>query len=186
MQQFPRVCVILAALSILPASTVGGVEAPAIESPAIGIGLDPITGLPARIETRLGSSKRQWLAGPVRLAVRHEVTSSKATLATASENDWQRRGESLAGSTDLAGLPLKAVQQWSLRANAVAWEIDFRGDATRAGHEVTIELPLLAEDSKVFTPTERGVMEIAAYPTFQGLPYASVAGTPDSPGCCRW
>ena len=45
---------------------------------------------------------------------------------------------------------------------------------TWVGHEVTIELPMLAENSRVFTPTERGVMEIAAYPTFQGLPYAAM------------
>ena len=39
---------------------------PAIAGPAMGIRLDPITGLPAQIETRLGSAPRQWLAGPVR------------------------------------------------------------------------------------------------------------------------
>ena len=60
---------------------------------------------------------------------------------------------------------------------------------TRRGvaHEVTIELPMLAEDSKVFTPTERGVMDVAAYPAFQGLPYAiDRLGYRTGPGCCRW
>ena len=83
-------------------------------------------------------------------------------------------GSRSSAAANLVGLPLKAVQRWSLRSDAVAWEIDFRGDAPRVAHEVTIELPMLEEDSKVFTPTERGVMEVAAYPTFQGLPYASI------------
>ena len=110
---------------------------------------------------------------PCDLTVRNEVTSSKASLANITEDAWQRRGESLVGSADLVGLPLTTDQQWSRRSDAVAWEIDFRGDATRVGHEVTIELPMLTENSQVFTPTERGVMEVAAYPTFQGLPYAT-------------
>lgn len=191
-------CVALGVPRILPAPAVCRGEDPAIESATIGIGLDPTTGMPARIETRLGSSKRQWLAGPVRLTVRNEVTSSKASLASDSEDVWQHSGESLAGSANLVGLPLKAVQQWSLRSNAVAWEIDFRGDATRAGHTVTIELPILGKDSKVFTPTERGVMEVAAYPT-RRVPMGAHSDwqlgnwawrsrpSQPRPGCvCRW
>ena len=103
-----------------------------------------------------------------------------------AEDAWQRRGESLVGSANLVGLPLTAVQQWSRRSDAVAWAIDFRGDATRVAHEVTIDLPMLTENSQVFTPTERGVMESQRI----RLPGTALRhdrlGHRTEPGCCRW
>ncbi len=164
---------VLLALGILSSTAVRGGEAPVLENQAIGIRLDATSGLPSRIETRLGGSKRQWLLAPARVTVRNETTSSSALLGRTAGDSWQRYGEVLVGSAPLAGLPLKAVQQWSSRSNAAVWEIDFRGDAKRTAHEVTLELPLLSEDSRIFTPTERGVMDIGAYPTFEGLPYAA-------------
>ena len=165
---------VLAALGILCATEACRGAALGLESPTLNMSLDPASRLPTSLETRVRGSKRPWLANPVRLAVRNEVSSAKASVGNAEGAAWQRRAGLLVGSGKLAGLPLTAVQQWSSRSNALVWEIDFLGDEARAAHEVTIELPLLAEGLQVFTPTERGVMEIASYPTFQGLPYATI------------
>ena len=62
-------------------------------------------------------------------------------------------------------------QQWKLRLPALVWKLDFRGGGKRVGREVVVSLPVLSADATVFTPSERGVVDVSANPTFQATPY---------------
>jgi hypothetical protein len=115
------------------------------EGPHLRCGLDTATSLPAQIETQFDGPSRQWLSGPVRLRVRNEVTGADAAPAI--------------------------TQRWSATASGLVWNLEFDGEAKRVGHEVVLDLPILSPDLDIFTPTDRGVMKLAAYPTFTPPPY---------------
>lgn len=154
-------------------------ETPIVTSPRLTVQFDASSGLPSQMETKAGRTPRNWLHGPVQLSVRNEVTSAVANWGPIPATAWQRRESSCISRSQLEGLPLEVHQEWSSTPDAVApdavtWSLDFRGDGARVAHEVTIDLPIISETLRVFTPTERGVMEIASRPDFQGLPYAAI------------
>ncbi len=149
-------------------------EAPVVKSAGLAIRLDSTTGLPGQIETSTGSSPRSWLDGPIGFKIRNEVSGAVGTCNASSESAGQHGNVSHSTRAALQGLPLEVAQEWSCEGNAVAWSLDFRGDAARVAHEFTLDLPILGGAVQVFTPTERGTMEVAARPDFQGTPYAAV------------
>ena len=59
-------------------------------------------------------------------------------------------------------LALQAASRWSARSTSAICDLEFTGDAPRAGHTVVLELPVLTGKHLVFTPSERGVMSVAA------------------------
>jgi hypothetical protein len=152
----------------------GEAEAPVVKSAGLTIRLDSTTGLPERIETGVGNSPRSWLDGPIALKIRNEVSGAEAKCDAASEAAWQHGNVSHSHRAVLQGLPLAIAQEWSCEGSAVAWSLDFHGEAARVAHEITLDLPILGGAVNVFTPTERGTMEVAARPEFQGTPYAAV------------
>ena len=164
-------CVLLVGLS---AFAITRAETPVVTSPRLTVQFDSSSGLPSQMESKTGSVPRSWLHGPVQLSVRNEVTSAQASWGPIPEAAWQRNEAAYISRSQLEGLPLEVHQGWSSTNDTVAWSLDFRGDGARVAHEVTIDLPIISETLRVFTPTERGVMEIASRPDFQGLPYAAI------------
>ena len=118
---------------------------------------------------------QQWLQGPVKVVVRNEVTGAvaafepKSGAASADASPSQHALDTLGLSVSEHFLPTE---------RGMAWNLTFTGQGPRAGHDVTIELPLLSRERQIFTPSERGVMDVAAYPTFTPAAYATVACGP--------
>lgn len=163
----PALLVALAANLIPPLN----MPAAGLENAGLSIVFDPRTGLPGQIQTRLDGVARDWLAGPVQMRVRNQVTGTGADLAAGDLSPAP--GQPLAWRGRLKELPLRVSQAWSAAGQGVAWDLDFQGDAVRVEHQVSIELPALSSNLQVFTPTERGVIQLAANPTLQPAPYAA-------------
>ncbi len=72
----------------------------------------------------------------------------------------------------LQPLSLRVVERWASAASGVSWDFEFGGDGPRVGHEVTLDLPILSRDSQVFTPSNRGVVDVRARPTYRPAAYA--------------
>jgi len=99
----------------------------------------------------LRAGSHRWLSAPPRLSVRDEVT----------------------GAIDPSGV--RVVQSWSTAPSGLRWDLALSSDRPRRGHEVTIELPVLSRRAQVFTPSERGVMSVAANPTYTPAAYGAYA-----------
>ncbi|MBI2302141.1 MAG: hypothetical protein HYU66_24825 [Armatimonadetes bacterium] len=88
---------------------------------------------------------------------------------------WLAPGIDLAVTNEATHQPGPAPSSARTRIpGGLQWDLTFAADTPRAGHEVTLEFPLLTAERSLFTPTERGVMAVAGYPTYRPAPYASV------------
>ena len=148
-------------------------EPVSLESHGLRLTLNPRTGLPDQIQTRQNGAIRDWLTSAMRLQVRNQVTTTNADFATVVGNLSASAGEAADWQGRLTELPLQISQRWSATAQGVAWDLDFQGDSARVEHQIQIELPALSTNLHVFTPTERGVMQLAGYPSFKPSPYAA-------------
>ena len=140
-----------------------------VEGGDLKVGIDPKTGLPARIESRAGQGSVQWLNAPPSFAVRNEVTNTTARLSSARVEAGQQQASA---QGELGLLALRVSERWRSAPRGVAWDCEFSGNGTRAGHEVVLELPVLTVESQIFTPSNRGVIEVAACPTYKPPKYA--------------
>src|ERR1035437_9580765 len=86
---------------------------------------------PVSMESGTGKVRRAWLAAPATLTLRNEATGA-------------------AGTPEQLGLSAKGV--WREAAGCLAWDLMFQGQGPRAGHQVKIELPVLANNLEVFVP----------------------------------
>ena len=132
-----------------PAAPVASSDLAWVEGTNLRCGIDRSTGLPARIETRVGQRTVSWLKAPVHLVLRNEATKLSAPLTT-SEVKVGPQGVSVDGRLEL--LSLNISERWSPTPSGVTWDLEFRGNGKRAGHEVALELPILSPDSQLFTP----------------------------------
>jgi hypothetical protein len=109
---------------------------------------------PAAVPVRLESAapNRSWLAAPATLTLRNEATGASGTAGQ-------------------LGLTAKGV--WREAAGGTAWDLVFQGQGPRAGHEVKIELPVLANNLEVFVPGDDGVVKLSERPDHQPSPYAT-------------
>ncbi len=115
---------------------------------------------------------QQWLHGPVQVRVRNEASGAVSAL----ESKLTPISTELSPTQHtLDTLGLSVTEQFLPTERGMAWDLRFSGQGPRAGHEVTIELPLLTEQQQIFTPSERGIMALAAYPTFAPAAYAKNA-----------
>ena len=112
---------------------------------------------------------QQWLHGPMRVEVRNEVNGAVAAFETENNPDIAGCFACPECARGIGALRRRAVPSDRAR-DGLGSEVLRTGAAP--GHEVTIELPLLAQQQQIFTPTERGVMDLAAYPTFTPVAYA--------------
>lgn len=136
--------------------------------PDVQCTIDRATGLPSRIETKIGNTAVGWLDGDLQLRVRNESTNVVAPFVTkppASAID----GTHIEGNS--TALALKLLQQWRVRPSGLTWDLRFSGIGKRAGHEVILDVPILSPASKVFTPSERGIIDVGRSPNYQAVPY---------------
>jgi hypothetical protein len=105
----------------------------------------------------------QWLRGPVRVEISIEVSGASAAFETPLFVEREETLEALA---------LKVLGTWACVGAGLQWDLELSGAKPRAGHTVRIELRILSGTRVVFTPSERGVMCLAAYPDFMPTPCA--------------
>jgi hypothetical protein len=139
-----------------------------VEGKNLKCGIDRASGLLARIEARTGEASRVWLSTPIRFVVRNEATDN-ATSLTGVEVKADSGGVSVKG--ELEALSLKVSEMWTPTPWGISWELKFESDGKRVGHEVVLELPVLSPASQVFTPSDRGVVDVGARPTYHPAPY---------------
>ena len=123
--------------------------------------IDKTTGLPTDIETR----QRRWFTAPVTMTVKRETTGATASPADGSAVD------DASVRASLSPLGLAVSSRWSQDHDWLVWDLDFTGETQRTGHEVILDLPVLAPSLRIFTPSDRGVLDLAMHPTFKPVPY---------------
>ncbi|MCL5005973.1 MAG: hypothetical protein M1404_05520 [Acidobacteria bacterium] len=129
-------------------------------------------GLILQMESRLGAKTQTWLKKPVSIQVRNEVTGASAvpisTLAPPGIRKAPKpepRGEST----------VKVAGGWTPTETGLRWDLAFEGNLGEGAHEVILDFPVLGSGNQIFTPTERGVMNVEAYPSFKPVAYGSSA-----------
>lgn len=102
-------------------------------------------GLPVRI----ASGKRVWLNSPVYLAVRNELTGVTGGVAVRSH--------------------------WSAGNAGLRWDLAFEAPGKHVGYEVTVDLPVLSPELRIFTPSNDGEVDVSKRPTFRPVSYGQMA-----------
>jgi hypothetical protein len=125
--------------------------------------IDKTSGLPTDIE----SLQHHWLKAPGTLTVKRETTGASASpLDGSAANDASVRAL-------LPQLGLTMSSRWSQDGNWLVWDMDFSGQTSRTGYEVALDLPLLSPSLRIFTPSDRGVLDLAVHPTFKPVKYGN-------------
>lgn len=120
----------------------------------------------SQIETR----SRKWLHGPVQMQVRNEATGAAEVAAWSLVRE---HGTSTLNRASFSSLNLTVSGRISGSPKSLAVDFEFQGAGKRAGHTVTFDWPILDRDLRIFTPSERGLMEVDAYPSFAASPYGN-------------
>jgi hypothetical protein len=115
-------------------------------------------GIPVRIESGPAGARRVWTDSAAYVSVRNEVTQ-----VSASPEGGQ-----------IAALSLKCTSRWSSSGHGLVWDLLLEGSGKRAGHEVTIDLPVLSPGLRIFTPSNDPEAEVNAQPTYRPVPYATM------------
>ena len=63
------------------------------------------------------------------------------------------------------------TSHWSQEGPWLVWDLDVNGDVPRSGHTVQLDLPVLDPALSVFTPGDRGVVDLSLLPTFTPASY---------------
>jgi hypothetical protein len=153
----------LALLALLRQTSFANDDNPRIGNANLQVTIDKATGLPTDIATR----ERHWFATPATMTVTRETTGATATPADGSTVD--------AGSVraSLPRLGLAVSSRWSQDHDWLVWDLNFTGQTQRTGYEVTLDLPVLAPSFRIFTPSDRGVLDLAVHPTFKPVKYGN-------------
>ena len=114
-------------------------------------------GSPVRIHSGSGRSQRVWLKSVPTLMVSNEAFGV---------SDSPVGGQ-------IKALGLTVSSKWSSSRFGLAWDLDFTGPKKRTGHEVTIDLPVLSPEFRVFTPSNDPELEVSARPTWRPATYAT-------------
>ncbi len=151
--------------------------AQALQAGPCALALDPASGSLARLDDPLGKKAISWFEGPARLEVLREsdgAQSSPELVSLAAEKDATGATSGIRCVRRLPGLGLELRERWSAGAADFEWRLLFAGEVARSGHEIRLELPVLARDRSLFTPSERGEMALEAYPAYEPAPYGHV------------
>jgi hypothetical protein len=134
------------------------------------IGVDTGNGLPKSLVSRVSGKERSWLSAPARLAVSSAVSGIQEDVTAARFN---RDTNGISASADLAALGITLSHRLTIDGPKAVWEMKFTGEGKRTEHEVRIDLPVLFPEARIFTPSQYGVMEVSAYPSFEPVSYAT-------------
>lgn len=167
----PTLCLFLLVGSCLLVDAAGGLEW--VGNASLRLGVGRTAGLPSAIETQVGKRIVHWLGSPVRFTLTNEVTHR----ATTSLNSLAVHKEGHGLRVESIGTTPTFTQHWLPTQRGLEWTISFEAAAPRTGYELTLDFPLLRPGMKVFTPSQRGVMDLAAYPQYHAAPYGATAWT---------
>lgn len=143
-----------------------------VSGPGIEIGVDA-DAMPIQITGVSGGVRREWLQGPVFTAARNESTGITGFLTggDAVAVGAAQKNKSLSIQSRYR---LRARSQWRPLERGLAWDLAFTSEGDRSGYEFTLEFPVLGSSLQVFTPTEYGVVDVAAYPELRPAAYGSL------------
>jgi hypothetical protein len=140
-----------------------------VEGNGLRCGIDPASGLPVWLESGGKQGRRVWLNEPAHLAVRSEVSEVSASWTDAKVTAAAEGGVTVAAR--LEPLQLSVTQRWTGTPSGLLWDLGFDGTGKREGHEVMIDLPVLSPGVTIFTPSNDGISDMAAHPTYRPVPY---------------
>ncbi|MBN2210557.1 MAG: hypothetical protein JW709_04100, partial [Sedimentisphaerales bacterium] len=109
------------------------------------------------------------LDGKIRISVRDEVTDKVGSF----EVTPAAMGIS---SHQLDEVDLTATVCWRTDIHGLVMELATNGAKKRVGHEVVVDLPVLQGRQEIFTPSDRGVVLLAAHPSLKPTQYGEFAG----------
>ena len=123
-----------------------------------GAELVPTPG-PNGLPMRLAKDGKQWLSAPVTLTLKNETTGIAAAV---KENgacpEWE----------------IAVKSDWKTEGDWLVWRLDFQGAEQPAGYTMEFEFPVLKEANRLFTPGEKGVVDLHLTPTFVPVPYGGI------------
>lgn len=141
-------------------------------SSRLQIQFDGKNGLPADMTSQIDGRTKSWLAGPVRLTVTDTVSQKEEELTTGRV---RRTDGGADAAAVLASLSIATSQRFRVAGAKADWDLSFTGSGPRTEHEILIEFPVLSLGAKIFTPSQYGIMDVAAYPSFRPVAYATYA-----------
>ena len=149
-----------------------------VSAPNLQCTFDRSTGVLRSLESTVGSAAHRWLDAAPSVGVRNEHTEETAVFSTVgvdtNPNGIVVRRQQRAGGPAAESAPgLELDEEWSAGASGLCLDLSFSGHGERVGHEVTLDFPILTESSLVFTPSERGIMSVAAHPDYEPVAYGS-------------
>ena len=116
---------------------------------------------PVHLRSGSGPSERVWLTSAPTVTVTNEVSS-------VSDNP---------AAGQIKALDLTLTSKWSSTRFGLVWDLSFTGSGKRTGHEVTIDLPVLSPELRVFTPSNDSEFPVSARPTHRPVAYGSMGWT---------
>jgi hypothetical protein len=150
-----------AALSVQPLLRSVAMETAAAMSAGLKVSFSD-DGIPTRIASISGSAQRVWMDTPAFINVRNEVSQVSASPEAGR----------------IPALDLECDSRWSSSPHGLVWDLQVEGAGKRAGHEITIDLPVLADGLRIFTPSNDPEADVSARPTYRPVPYATTGWTP--------
>jgi hypothetical protein len=126
-------------------------------------------GLPVAIESRVAGRERAWMSGPAQLTVSRKVDGIRDFVKLCRVHSGK---DGVDVSSDMEGLGLKLSHRLTISGGKAVWEMTFSGNEKRTEHEVSLDLPILFPKARVFVPSQYGVMDVDAYPSFKPEAYA--------------
>jgi hypothetical protein len=110
-----------------------------------------------RLRSGSAGSQHLWLENAPTLSVRNEVTG-------VSDSPIGGR---------IKALDLAVSSNWSATRFGLVWDLSFEGSGKRTGHEVTIDLPVLSPELRIFAPSNDPESPVSARPTYRPVAYGS-------------
>jgi hypothetical protein len=138
------------------------------------VSVDAGTGLPSTIISDIDGRERSWLSGPAALTIKNESSQEKELLSGATVRE---RDQGFEMSAEFPLLGISYSHDIQVFTNKAVWEMTLSRDAQRTGFELEVDLPVVFPRARIFTPSQYGVVDVSAYPTFQPAAYARYAWT---------
>lgn len=101
---------------------------------------------------------KSYLASPVTLTLLNEATGKSATVSS--------------GICDPFGVTMQS--NFRHEGDWLAWHLDFDGTKPAAGYTFTFDFPVLDKATHLFTPSEKGVVDLAMQPTCKPAAYGTI------------
>jgi len=111
---------------------------------------------PGGLPTQLVKDGKQWLSAPVTLTLKNETAGTTAAVKTD-------------GTCPEFGIVVKS--NWKKENDWLVWSLDFQGTEKPSGYTMVFEFPVLKGADQLFTPSEKGVVDLQLTPTFAPVPY---------------